>query len=279
MVKLDDMLFEVSSEIRLRILESLINGSATVTDISNQLNVSMTEASRHFNRLSQVRLIQKNPDRDYNITILGKTVLTQLGPLEFTARHSDYFNSHNATRIPVKFLNRVNELTDAVPTYAQRANVMRSVEKIKNISLEAEKYYYSIIDNSSMNLVLYAEPDNERTDFVKNKIESGIMYRTLFPIGVEMDKIHPESLRGFIELHRSGNFEFRIIERTDLFLHMNEKEVSLLAFPDMNDKFDYLGFEATDNRSINWCNEVFTYYWNNSKPFFQPHSAISYHAF
>jgi predicted transcriptional regulator len=268
MVNLDDMLFEVSSEIRLRILESLMNGPATVTDISNQLDVSMTEASRHFNRLSQVGLIKKNPDRDYSITILGKTVLTQLGPLEFITRHSDYFDSHDATRIPVKFLNRINELADAVPTYTQRANIIRSVEKMKNISLEAEEYYNSILDNSSMKLVLYAEPDDESTNFMKNKVESGIRFRALFPMGVETDKIPQESLRGFIELHRSGNFEFRIIERTDLFLHMNEKEVSLLAFPDMNDKFDYLGFEATDDRTINWCNEVFNHYWNSSKPFF-----------
>jgi len=268
MVNLDDMLFEVSSEIRLRILELLMNGPATVTDISNQLDVSMTEASRHINRLSQVGLIKKNPDRDYSITILGKTVLIQLGPLEFITRHSDYFDSHDATRIPVKFLNRINELEDTVPTYTQRANIIRSVEKMKNISLEAEEYYYSILDNSSMKLVLYAEPDQERKNLVKNKIESGIKFKTLFPMSVETDKIPQESLRSFIELHRSGNFEFRIIERTDLFLRMNEKEVSLLAFPNMNDKFDYLGFEATDDRTINWCNEVFNHYWNSSKPFF-----------
>lgn len=268
MVNLDDMLFEVSSEIRLRILESLMDGPATVTDVSNRLDLSMTEASRHFNRLSQVGLIRKNPDRDYSITILGKTVLAQLGPLEFITRHSDYFDSHDATRIPAKFLNRINELADADPTYTQRANVIRSVEKMKNISLEAEEYYYSILDDSSMELVLYAEPDDESADAVKEKVESGIRYRALFPAGVEIDKIPQESLTGFIELHRSGSFEFRIIERTDLFLHMNEKGVSLLAFPDMNDNFDYLGFEAADDRTINWCREVFDHYWGSSKPFF-----------
>ena len=268
MVNLDDMLFEVSSEIRLRILESLMNGPATVTDISNQLNMSMTETSRHFNRLYQVGLIKKNPDRDYSITIFGKTVLTQLGPLEFITRHSDYFDSHDATRIPDKFLNRINELAEAVPTYTQRANIIRTVEKMKNISLEAEEYYNSFLDNSSMKLFLYAEPDDERTKFVKDKVESGINFRAIFPMGVEMEKIPRGSLEGFIELHRTGNFEFRIVERTDLFLHMNEKEVSLLAFPDLNDKFDYLGFAATDERAVNWCNEVFTHYWNSSEPFF-----------
>ena len=268
MVNLDDMLFEVSSEIRLRILESLMDGPATVTDISNQLGVSMTEASRHFNRLSQVGLIKKNPDRDYSITVLGRTVLTQLGPLEFIARHSDYFDSHDATRIPAKFLNRINELSDAVPTYTQRANVMRSVERMKNISFEAEEYYYSILDNSSMRLVLYAEPDDERADFVKDKVESGVRYRTLFPLGVEVDRIPQGSLMGFIELHRTGNFEFRTIERADLFLHMNEREVSLLAFPDSDGEFDYLGFEARDGRTISWCNEVFDHYWSGSRPLF-----------
>ena len=268
MVNLDDMLFEVSSEVRLRVLESLMNGPATVTDISNRLDVSMTEASRHFNRLSQVGLIKKNPDRDYSITLLGKTVLTQLGPLEFITAHSDYFDSHDATRIPVKFLNRINELADAVPTYTQRANVIRSVEKMKNISLQAQEYYYSILDDSSMKLVLYAEPDGESANLVKDKVESGIRYRALFPSGVETGKIPRETLEGFIELHGSGNFEFRVIERTDVFLHMNESEVSLLAFPDVDGRFDYLGFEAADEGTINWCSEVFNHYWSVSKPFF-----------
>jgi len=270
MVNLDDMLFEVSSEVRLKILESLRNEPATVTDISNQLCLSMTEASRHFKRLSEVGLIQKKPERYYIITLLGKTVLSQLMPLEFIAMHSDYFDSHDATRIPSKFLNRINELSEATPTYTRRANIMLLVERVKNISLEAEEYYKCILDESSMGLVLYSEPDNERTEFMMDKVKAGVDVQALFPSDAEVNDVHAESLREFVKLHRLGNFEFRVIESTDLFLHMNEKEVSLLAFPDLNNKFDYLGFEARDDKAVNWCSEVFNHYWMNSKPFLYP---------
>lgn len=268
MVNLDDMLFEVSSELRLGILEELRDCPATITDISSRFGVSMTEASRHFKRLSQVGLIRKGPERDYSITVLGKTVLTQLGPLKFTTRHSDYFDSHDATSIPVKFLNRINELSDATPTYIQRANIMRSVEKIKNTSYEAEEYYLSILDTSSMNVALYGEPDKDKTDLLERKVSRGVKYRALLPTIVEPNKIQPKALRDLIKLSMSKNFEFRITERIDIFLFMNEKEVTLLAFPTMNNGFDYLGFEASDRRSIEWCNELFNHYWNKSKPFY-----------
>ncbi len=60
---------------------------------------------------------------------------------------------------------------------------------MKNTFLEAEEYYYSILDNSSANLVMYVEPDNEETNFAKKKVESVIRlarakksYELLVPI-------------------------------------------------------------------------------------------------
>ena len=158
MVNLDDMLFEVSSEVRHKILEILREGSTTVTNVSNSLEISMTEASRHFNRLSQVGLIQKNPSGDYTITILGKTVLVQLGPLEYITRHSEYFDSHDATRMPEQFLNRIHELREAVPTYTNRANIMKTVQKMEETVFYAEEFYDCILDQGSMELIIYAEP-------------------------------------------------------------------------------------------------------------------------
>lgn len=267
MVNLDEMLFEVSSEVRHEILVILRGGLSTVTSVSKKLGISMTEASRHFNRLSQVGLIQKNPEGDYKITILGKTVLAQLGPLEFITTHSAYFDNHDATRVPERFLNRIHELGEAVPTYTSRANIMKTVDKMEKTVFQAEEYYDCILDQSSMELIIYAEPDQQSGDLAINMTQSGVRSRALMPDNVDFDKIHPESLKAFTELHRYSNFEFRLIESVDIFLQMNEKGVALVAFPDRENQIDFMGFEATDEISMRWCNDVFEHYWSISKPF------------
>ena len=267
MVNLDDMLFEVSSEIRHKILMCLMNRPYTVTSITKELDISMTEASRHFNRLAQVELIQKQPDGQYSITILGKTVLTQLAPLEFITRHSEYFDSHDATGIPERFLNRIHELGEATPTYTIRANIMKTVEKLGKSIEEAEKHYECIFDQSAMELIIYADPDPESETQVKTKIREGLRCRVLLPDTIDYDKIHPESMNEFMELNRYENFEFRLIKEPPVFLQMNEKRVALLAFPDQSNAIDYLGFEATDERSLGLCQDIFDYYWSTSKHF------------
>ena len=267
MVNLDDMLFEVSSEVRHTILVKLRDASSTVTALSKELDISMTEASRHFNRLSQVGLIQKNPDGDYSITILGKTVLAQLGPLEFITRHSEYFDAHDATGIPEMFLNRIHELGEAVPTYTSTANIMKTVEKMEKTVFQAEEYYDCIMDQGSMELIIYSDPDAESSDSAMDRTKKGVRSRALMPNTVDFGRIHPEALEVFTDLHQYSNFEFRLLDDVPLFLQMNEKGIALLAFPNKENLIDFMGFEAADPRSMQWCRDVFEYYWENSKPF------------
>ena len=84
---------------------------------------------------------------------------------------------------------------------------------------------------------------------------------------IDFNRIHLDSLNEFMALQKYENFEFRLLEKTPVFLQMNEKSVALLAFPDMKNSIDYLGFEATDENSLNRCRNLFDYYWERSKPF------------
>jgi len=268
MIDLYDMLFEVSNDIRHKILITLKEKSATVTSLSQRLDISLTEASRHFNRLSQAGLIQKNPEGDFSITLMGKTVLSQVEPLSFVVEHSEYFKNHNATRIPTQFLNRLHEIREATPNYQKQANIMRLVEKIERIPLEAEEFSFCILDNSSMELVLYSEPeeDDQNTESIVESISKGTISRALFPSSLDTSRIPPDSMDAFTDLHKLENFEFRIIPQTDIFLYMNEK-YAIISFPDKNNTYNYLGFESTDQQTLNWCKDLFEYYWKTSKPF------------
>jgi len=164
-------------------------------------------------------------------------------------------------------LNRIHELSEAVPTYTSRANIMKTVEKMEKTVFDAKEFYDYILDQGSMELIIYAEPDVKSDEWAKNMVQDGIRSRALMPNTVDFDRIHPETLKAFTDLHRYSNFEFRLLEQVPIFLQMNEKGVALLAFPDQENVIDFMGFEATDESSMRWCSGVFEHYWKISKPF------------
>ena len=63
-----------------------------------------------------------------------------------------------------------------------------------------------------------------------------------------------------------GSIEMKMLDRIDVFLWMSEKEVVALAFPTLEGGFDYLGFTSKDKRALEWCGELFQYYWDRAEP-------------
>ena len=120
-----------------------------------------------------------------------------------------------------------------------------------------------------MEIIIYAEPDPESADHVTRLVRKGLVSRALMPNTVDIKRIHPDSMKSFTELHRFKNFEFRVLDEIPLLLQMNEKGVALLAFPNRENVIDFMGFNATDSRSIQWCKDIFNYYWDKAIPFFQ----------
>ena len=42
---------------------------------------------------------------------------------------------------------------------------------------------------------------------------------------------------------------------------MNEKEVATLNFLNPGGEFEYFGFTSTDRKAVEWCKDLFEYYW------------------
>ena len=62
MEDLCDLLFEFSSPERMRIMKSLLAERLKLTQVSKKLDMTVTEASRHLQRLSDIQLIEKDVD-------------------------------------------------------------------------------------------------------------------------------------------------------------------------------------------------------------------------
>jgi predicted transcriptional regulator len=261
-----DILFEISSENRHQILMELKSGGETVSRIADGMEISLTEASRHFSRLANVGLIEKNVDGRFTLTFFGSLALRQLNALRFSSKHRDYFSYRDLSLLPSQFVNRLHELEESQPNYSRRSNIMLVSNNVARIVLESEKYVFSLIDQEIMELVLYTSPDEGTAELFQEAVRRGVNFKVLVPDTFDPEEVHEDTLEMYAALFKKGNLDYRAVPSVDVFIHSSEKEVSILSFPDKDGRFDYLGFEAVDESTLNWCRDVFQSYWGRSKP-------------
>jgi len=253
-----DVLFEVSNEDRYKILLQLANKARNLTQLSKILGLSLTETSRHLSRIGEVGLAHKNPDGSYQIKPFGRICLNQLQGLKFISKHRDYFNHHSLAHLPKKFVDRIGDLAES--SYTDDVMVMFS--QMKRVIVEAEESIWSIIDQYPMSIVSSAR------DAVKRKVRfESIEPEDWVPSPEFSQEVTDIENSWALQARKNGIFEPRVLEeKVDVFLYMSKKEVAILAFPTLNGKFDYKGFNTTDERAQKWCRDLFQHYWEKAKP-------------
>jgi len=96
---------ELASEQRLAILLRLYEQKSKVSILAKELDATVPEVYRNFERLGKADLITKEADGDYSITTYGKIVCGQIPALKFLSSNKKYFRNHDFGDVPQKFLN------------------------------------------------------------------------------------------------------------------------------------------------------------------------------
>ena len=109
---LSNLLFELSSDERLTILKNLQKEKLKLSQVSQIQDMTAPEASQHLQRLSDAKLISRDSNGFYFLTMLGKLVFSQLSTLSFISDHSEYFLSHDPSILSYQFQNRIGELRE-----------------------------------------------------------------------------------------------------------------------------------------------------------------------
>jgi len=252
-----NVLFEVSNEDRYKILLRLVDEPMNVTQLSKILGLSLTETSRHLSRIEEVGLAIKTPVGSYEITPFGRLSLNQLQVLEFTSKHRDYFNHHSLTHLPKEFVDRIGDLKES--SYNDDVMVVFSI--MKRVIEEAEESIWAIIDQYPMSIVSSAR------DSIRRKVRfESIEPEDWVPPTELSEEISDVERTWAFEARKYGFYDPRVLKgNVDVFLYMSEKEVALLAFPTLNGKFDYKGFNTTDETAKKWCRDLFQYYWEKAR--------------
>ena len=98
MKRLQNILFELSSEERMSLMLELQKHKSKLSPISRKLDLTVAETSRHLQRLSEAGLVQKDVNGIYAVAPFGALVLSLLSSLGFVSKHRVRIFSYFANR-------------------------------------------------------------------------------------------------------------------------------------------------------------------------------------
>ena len=258
--RLCNLFFEISNEDRLGIMLKLLDEPMRLTQISKEFDLSVQEASRQLSRLSEIDLVTKNADGLYLLQPYGKNAIRLFPGFQFLTEHVEYFTTHTLDYLPEVFMNRIGELKECTPIN----ELMLAMSRVTDIVEEAEEYFWYMSEER-----LVTSKDYKRGIEIMDK---GVQFKYLEPVGyhppIELLRQMPPGVREGYGIHRAqGTMVSRMLEKIEVTIYMNEKEVGILAFPSNAGEFDYLGFSSNNSKVWKWCKDVFNYYWDHSSPY------------
>lgn len=212
-------------------------------ELARKLDLTATETFRQIKRLSEALLVQKLPKGSYTITPYGNLVLQLSSSQEFVFRHREYFSTHDLSRLPYPFINRIGELSEA----SLSMEMMRNINKGEELVGRAEQYLWAIVEGPGNELLGPA---------VAEQIRKGVKYRFIVPESLLPTGSGPPGT--------AQDFEARILPDIPVIIVLTEKETGVF-FHFIGGRADYAGFLAKDSRSLNWTKDLFLYYWDKGK--------------
>ncbi len=241
MEDLCDLLFELSSMERMNIMRSLLEERLKLSHVSRKLDMTVTEASRHLQRLSDVKLIDKDVEGTFGPTRYGKLAIKLLSSLDFISENRQYFLDHDVSNLPDELLSRINELSLGT----LNTDVVRVLPYVDSMFQEADEYIW---------VMSYTRALPSTIPIVEEKLKNGISLWRIFPEDV-VSSGGKTSITG----------PRRTLLSLDIRIVMTENE-AMCSFPLMDGRIDYTSFIGEDPKFHKWCKDVFLHYWEKARP-------------
>ena len=161
-----ELMFELSHPGRLEALRLLSKKPHRLTDLSNILDITSAEISRHLGRLTKARLIERNGEARYRLTSFGDIVLNELSKFEFLLAHNQYFLAHDIFTIPDD-LRQLSPMSKC--EFVEGTLEIMSV--VEEFSRDANRYVHLISD----------QPMRTMTDINLQRAKDGVKFHIIYP--------------------------------------------------------------------------------------------------
>ena len=240
------LLFELSSSERMNVLFELQNQGLKLSYVSKRLDMTVTEASRHLQRLSDEKLITKGVEGSYELTPFGTLTLSMLSGFSFISDHRQYFLEHDVSHLPSEFISRLGELSAS--SLGSR-DIMTGFRLAELMLQEAKEYIWILSDQILPSGV----------PIIGEKMKSGFEFRFIFPENL----VPPPGVKQVPGTQR------RTLPKVFEIILMTDKE-AWFGLPDIHGRIDYVLFLSKDSRFHTWCKDLFQYRWEQAKPALSP---------
>lgn len=240
--RISKILFELASDRRVSILFELEKQNLKMQKIAKVLDMNVTEAFRHLQRLSESKLIEKRVDGSYVITSLGALAMGLLTNLDFILKNREYFLEHDLSCLPYEFVNRLGELSNGEFV----GDTLTTLNRVRDMVYDAEEYIWAISEQS----------ESSHVQVANEKVSKGLQFRFIMQQNLAKTiKITPE-----VEHLK----ERRWLEKTCVTFLITGKE-SVVHFRRHNGEMHYIGFFGKDEKFRKWTRDLFMYYWDRAE--------------
>lgn len=250
---------ELASEQRLEILSRLYGQNQKISVVAKELDATVPEVFRNFERLAKAGLVAKDSDGSYSISTAGRLLYSQVTLVKFLSENKQYLRTHGFSDISDKFLQRIGALESGQHV----RGFVKVLEKWREIYDSAETYICN---------VLFEVPYT--ADFIEpivNKVGRGVKIKSVFSSSAIIPNDRKEILEkhGFKKMIEDGRVERRMKDDIRTVAVLNEKEACVM-FPTLDGSPDISeGFYSKDPRFHEWCLDYFTHCWDKSGPFLE----------
>ena len=248
---------EFASEQRLGILFLLLEKKLTISKLAEELNATAPEIHRNITRMLKNKLVEKDNNSNFSLTIFGKVVCDILPSFSFISNNRTFFENHDLGNLEIKFIQRLGALQD----HKKIKGFVKVLEKWTEIHNNSEKYIFNILSE-----VPYSK---EIIDIVEKKLKSEVKIKSIFSeltiIPDERKEVFQK--KNFQKFITDGILERKMTDRISIVTLLNEKEACII-FPTKNGGSDLSEmFYSKDPQFHNWCLDYFNHTWNDSNIF------------
>ncbi len=236
-MKLESLLWELASPVRMRLLKILQAGGRKLTRIAWEAGLSAQEAHRNLSRLLEVGLVAKNEKGFYMLTPAGEYVLVLLEPLGVFAEHWEYFAGHSLAHIPRSLVYRLAELRGS----REAPDPLTALGYAELLVREAEEYIWIITEQILPGAARAMSGKEVHVRLLIPEVEP--------PPGIEDVKV--------------PGLRVRHIRSVPAALIINEKRAAL-ALPRHSGEIDYRGLLVESPQGHRWCRDLFLYFWETA---------------
>ena len=225
-----------------------------LSHISTELDFTVQETSRNVARLADASLVKKDTEGLFHLTSYGEETLNLLSGFRFLYKNREYFTTHTLAALPPQFRNSVGILEPC--QYVE--DVMLTFHNIELMVAAAEKHVWIVTDQILASTLPFLEKAFER--------------RVQFHLILPKKYAPPQSMLKMVvnptfrKAVQTGVIDVRSTEKIDAFLCVSDRELSALAFTNIQGKLEYSAFKSEGISVVEWCNSLFMHYWNAASP-------------